>query len=807
MEMTNLYPNLPGNLVEFRDGGLSARTSDTDTTNPVSILIIGTAIDGPVKEPVAVDSDTITKIFGKSVDANGKSNKSTLVRFANQARALGYTDIRCMRMSGKEAELEIRKINQEETTEKTVSRTLGTINGNDAIVDHELAHGPIADNSLVLSITTANGSSEVGYQNLRNYSKKVNISANLVSAGAVITAKYNYKNIGTKKAEEVTVSITGGNFDKVKLSDKVYQTISGIIEDASNLGFDTYGYPFVDSAVSPVKVTVTESAGVANDTVLVSGTDYTWDATNQEITILSSIALASGDKLSVEYVPYVITNAEETIQMTGGLQKFALANKPTAGTEVVTIGTTTVTKGSGWNYSVSDEKEVSINPALFNIGDQIRISYKYGEVVQSADNLIIRSKSGGAQYNDCKVQIVEFVKDGVAGKKLILTKPDSKKLISTENPMEFSSFDYETIGELCQAINGHGLNNIFNAYTDSEDAEMDQFPLISSNLAGGEDGVKLTSNQKYEALSGKRNEEGYLIERGVYQMIENYRVDDIYVAGVYADEVQTVDPNSTFHDQLCLACAALTYRTKAVSGLIDMKPNPNTTLKGVQEYTEKLLQYNNLHYMKDSTGKLITDSEGNTMDIGWYTTAVAGPDPLVNGEYVSPALCYGATLSLLETQNSPMNKKLNNAKGFKYTFSNAQLNSITGNRIVTFRNNGTNGAFDGRVVDGITCGASTSDYARVSTRRVATRVADEIREVADPFIGNPNTTENRNALSALISKRLAKLFEDGVVSYYKFTIISTANMILIGELKIDTVIAAPMDLRKVTNVVSLTAGK
>lgn len=51
--------NIPKNLIEFQDGGLSFRNS-TETNTTRSVLVLGLSQDGPV-EPVAVSIDTDRK--------------------------------------------------------------------------------------------------------------------------------------------------------------------------------------------------------------------------------------------------------------------------------------------------------------------------------------------------------------------------------------------------------------------------------------------------------------------------------------------------------------------------------------------------------------------------------------------------------------------------------------------------------------------------------------------------------------------------------------------------------------------------
>ena len=103
MGVTNLYSNLPGHLVEFKDGGLQLTSSTTDTSSTKSLLILGTATDGPINEPVKIDAVTVSQVFGKEVDAEGYPNGATLTKYAKQAFKNGFDDVRCMRVTGSQA--------------------------------------------------------------------------------------------------------------------------------------------------------------------------------------------------------------------------------------------------------------------------------------------------------------------------------------------------------------------------------------------------------------------------------------------------------------------------------------------------------------------------------------------------------------------------------------------------------------------------------------------------------------------------------------------------------------------------------
>ena len=194
MAITNLYPNLPGHLVEFKDGGMQLRETAV-TGSSKSLLIIGTAIDGPVNEPVAVDVENVQKLFGDDVNSAGIPNGTTLTKYARQAYKAGFNDIRCMRVTGSSAsatietnsntntELQefISEFNAEGNKKYTVTLDMtgvpsgkyGAIKKEDIAITH-----PIAGSSIA---------------NTFNIPNEIVISANQVPARGDITINYKIK--------------------------------------------------------------------------------------------------------------------------------------------------------------------------------------------------------------------------------------------------------------------------------------------------------------------------------------------------------------------------------------------------------------------------------------------------------------------------------------------------------------------------------------------------------------------------------------------------------------------------------------
>lgn len=792
MAVTNLYPNLPGHLAEFKDGGLQL-TTNAETASGKSLLILGTAFDGPINEPVQIDATTVAQLFGSEVNANGYPNGATLTKYAKQAFKNGFTDVRCMRVTGSQAFVEIPKVVTESVEKLDANPVSGTIQGNAAVEGLQVTHTPIIGSSLKITTGPDGSGTTIVAGGYTEDEGTFNISAGVISKNSPIYATYQYKDINTTAIDDIVTIADVAAMDTITLFDP--NANEGIYVNQ----YDNANFP----ATHGFKATLDDG------TELVEGTDYKIE--NGVLTWLAGGAIVDGVNITYEFYKYTLATASDTLSLQDTDQVITLPKTPVAGSVILTVNGAVVDAA---DYTVAGNV-VSLTAGNFVINDTFVITYKYEEVTTTSEGMIVRAIYGGSVYKDASVVITEITNDaGEVGRKFTFTKPESKRYSNSDLPFYFTSFECPTVGILKQALANYTLNNVFEIITDDEDTTTADFPVFSGTLAnGGDDGVVVTNNQMFEALTGKRDAQGYLVEQGAYQILENYNVDYIYPAGVYADSKQTVNPNSDFHYELALLCAVLTYRTKMTHGFIDVKPNSNTTLVGIQKYVAKLLEYNNIHYMKDAEGNDIVDKDGNKMDLGWYTSVVVGPEPVVISDtlgtyYGSPAIAYAALNAGLKPESAPTNKALPGVKGMKYKFSNKQMNELVGNRMVVFKlkNEGTATASSTPfVVDGCTAGAPGSDYARLATVKVVTDVVDQVREVADPFLGEPNTVEQRNALSALISKRLSYLMEQGEILHYEFEISATIQQVVLGECSIALTLVAPQELRKITTVVALRA--
>jgi hypothetical protein len=115
------YENLPGVKVSYEDGNLYTG-NEVQSANTQSILIIGTAIDGPVGEPVSVNAiggpKAAEKLFGGLLERvkvveNGVEktvkvpHQGSLIRAMWEALRSGNEDVRLLRVAGSTAKTEL----------------------------------------------------------------------------------------------------------------------------------------------------------------------------------------------------------------------------------------------------------------------------------------------------------------------------------------------------------------------------------------------------------------------------------------------------------------------------------------------------------------------------------------------------------------------------------------------------------------------------------------------------------------------------------------------------------------------------
>ena len=776
----NLYPNLPGHLVEFKDGGMSLR-NEPITESTSSVLLLGTAVDGPINEPVAIDMSTIEALFGKDSLENGASNGTTLVRAAKQLHETGVRDIRVMRVTGSTAKTVISKRPSSISATEYAEEELGLADGNEA-AEFTLSNENIIKESVRVyanGVLLANG-----YELVDEGGQKVKLQANACNAGSNIQITYSFNK-------------------KEKLTDEEFTVVRGM----------KIKLPFQPAGAVTAKKEGGENIEAHHITLR-----------GAEVLFAAEAGLSVGDTVKISYdgLTKDVHNATETgtIEMpfiaTTGTQEFTIAEMPLHGAVDVYADGVKLPEDA---YVVA-VKTIEVAKEYLALGAVVSASYAYSVNESITESITIESVYGGEVYNQASVAVrpIKASNGSVTSVEVVLTKPVSKRAQVGEASLVYKASDYPTFGQLVDAINADPNNGLFKAYTDFDASATKELKVnvteTNANgefLVGGADGVNVSKTELFEALSGKRDADGYIEVAGAYQLLEDYSVDWVMPLGVYADD-KLSGRHQNFAYELALFCAVLSSRTKTTLGVIGMKPCADTSLAGIQNYAQHLMTFNNEYPMLDSVGNIVLDGAGRPIDLGKFISVVGGPDAIfytssLGRHYGPAAIAYLGLNMSIAPQAAPTNKPINGIRGLRFRLSNKQHNDILGNRIVTLKLKNDNGASEGIVcpVDGVTAALPTSDYTRLSTAKVVRAVVDHVREVSEPYIGEPNTVEQRNALSAAISKRLGNLRQDGVIAGYEFVVQATQVDQVLGQCTIELSIVPPQELRKITTIVGLSA--
>ena len=696
-EVLERYPHLGGIRVELKDGNLVLRNDPTPPPTQ-SILLLGTATDGPYMQPTAVDAETAELIFGKVVDDRGRPNGATLLLGFEEAWGEGARDIRLMRISGKTAEAKISAMSRTVVRYLLHSKEVGPVAGN-LEATFNLSHLAVDGTVQVMANGVPVDSGKVTVDNSGQFSV-VTLAADAVDAGAQIAISYRY------------------------------------FDGSQEVPITEWGEEDLDGTITP------------------------WVAQGQD------------QDFTLDHIP-VLSGHDFVVRIKSG------AVLPS---EAYTLSGQTLT----------------LRPGFAPMGSTLEVRYTYAKTETVTPEITVRGIFPGSVYNGVKVRVLH---EGINDRVLEIEKPASKRSYSAEAPLRYSSARYPLLRDLVNAVNEDSANNVVRLVVSDEhlNASTNELQVTTSDvvLTGGDDELLLTKDELYNRL------------HEAYQMLENYTVDYIVPLGVYADD-QLADPNKNFAEQLALICAIISYYHHPTQGIIATTSPADATLQAVEAHVQKLLAFPNRYVMKDTSGNELTDSEGKPYDLGRYINVLAGPDRnFVHsrlGRYsANSAAAYAGFLSQLPPQSSPMNKPVVRDLGLRFTYSNRQRDALTAARYVTYKLRGQGTLAQVTAIeDAPTAALPGSDFAREAVVRQVNEAIRRYRLAAEPFLGEPPTLANQNALDTALSKVDDELVNvDGVLERVSHRLIVTPLQRLLGEAEVELEMVPAGELRVIRMRVTL----
>lgn len=240
-------------------------------------------------------------------------------------------------------------------------------------------------------------------------------------------------------------------------------------------------------------------------------------------------------------------------------------------------------------------------------------------------------------------------------------------------------------------------------------------------------------------------------------------------------------------------CEDQTINHNTVKGFIGTSAPLSNSLSDVKAHVDKLNALDN--------------------EYSGHVSVVAGPEvaytvPGKSGYYYANAVVsYVALVSTLAAESAPTNKAITGVAGMSYNLSLRQMNALSGNKYVSLRlKNGSVYVTDGittapdLVIGGV---VNKSDFTRLSTLRITHAAINLVRQLADPFVGEPAGVPQRNALTAAITSGLNAMKAAGALTDYRFSIVQDGGSAVIGQSKITLQLVPAFENRKIAVDVSL----
>ena len=204
-------------------------------------------------------------------------------------------------------------------------------------------------------------------------------------------------------------------------------------------------------------------------------------------------------------------------------------------------------------------------------------------------------------------------------------------------------------------------------------------------------------------------------------------------------------------------------------------------------------------------GTELVDAEGNVVDIGKYIS-VCGAVAIHSNNYQSTGYIsgieasYAGFIASLAPQSAPTNKAV---KGLRLVrdLKARKLDDLAGVRIVSL----TNKPKGVVITDAPTAARPTSNYTRLSTVRIVKSIVNTIRDEADPFLGEPNSPAQQQALKTILETALQSRVSDGSLRRFDIKVSSTPQQRVLGQLVIDLLLVPSFEVRFIPLTITLAA--
>lgn len=257
--------------------------------------------------------------------------------------------------------------------------------------------------------------------------------------------------------------------------------------------------------------------------------------------------------------------------------------------------------------------------------------------------------------------------------------------------------------------------------------------------------------------------------------------------GFYANNSATVASNWAYK---------ISAKVKDISENI----NPCIAVMGVKPFTgaSETMTPGNVNTHLALSGLPVRNDSALLKETGPYIVVVATEIKPVN--YSSGAVDFGyangaahmaATISILPSYSSVVNKAAYNVEAIRYSPTRTQQTALSEKGVNTVVINFNKIPVFG---DGLTFGWSTSDYTRLSTKRIINDATSVVRQACQRFVGEPSNIQTRNAMETAITSGLRGMQIVGALLGSDFTVSYIPNE---NKAVVDLILTPAFELKEI----------
>lgn len=323
---------------------------------------------------------------------------------------------------------------------------------------------------------------------------------------------------------------------------------------------------------------------------------------------------------------------------------------------------------------------------------------------------------------------------------------------------------------------------------------MPNWPNITTaaqSLSGGTNGNVLTGRERKEELIS------------TYEKLRNYAADIWVPMGAYIDELtERFNPVTGLKEEI-----PVDYTGDLEDFLEDLSINsiqPHAVL-GVTPLDE-VTQEAKDNWAKRLTVRDLSDPNrgANIMSlIQNKFMSVCAYEPIFlnigrGRPYVANGQAtYAGMIASLPYDISPTNKSINGIQGLRFSLSTSQYEALNSSRYVTMK---TKVGRNPVIVEDVTAAPIGSDFVNWSVFSITAEATNRVYNLAETFIGRPNSVEVRASMEQMISNSLMSMTG---LRAFDFSITSSPTQQVLGVIEIDLILVPVFTIKKIRTTVKL----